>query len=244
MVVSVEFKGENKLGVNANGKFFVDTESNKIESIKNVPIVSYKKVNDIEFIKRNMEKFNLSCHVAFIDWDEANEKFIKELKDIGVAVFIRILLVESNGEILVSCPVEPFENWELIDRVVLVDGTTSMQITTLNDIKKSMATRTRKSANDIGVCGSPFSFGEDACLCAIWARKLMAKYTANTEVALPSANHECMEECGCIRKIVITSDVEAPAVKESAVKSKSISNDEDKTLKKVVKGVGFIRGRF
>lgn len=244
MITAVEFKGKYNLGVNSSEKFFYDKEENKSEHIKNIPIVIYnfeKEELDLEFIREQMKRFKYSCHVAFLTQEEVGDNIYAlsmELKEMGVAVFVFYdIFRKEDGSIGVTG-----DKFNVpMDRLVLRDKTNDMQITELNALKRAVSKISGQPLNDIGVCSSPFSFGENACLCAIWARRIMAKYTSNTEVALPSANHECMEECGCIRKIYITEDVEAPAV---TVKESTKKDTEKEPKQKIVKGVSNIRGMF
>lgn len=244
MITAVEFKGKYNLGVNSSEKFFYSKEENKSEHIKNIPIVIYnfeKEELDLQFISEQMKKFKYSCHVAFLNQMEIGDDIYElsmKLREMGVAVFVFYDIVRrADGSIGVigdklNVP---------MDRLVLKDKTDDMQITELNTLKREVSKISGQAINDIGVCSSPFSFGENACLCAVWARRIMAKYTSNTEVALPSANHECMEECGCIRKIYITEDVEAPAV---TVKESTKKDTGKEPKQKIVKGVSNIRGMF
>lgn len=238
MVTALEFKSEYDLGISQTGKFYVDKENNVIESIKNVPIVIENNIYNLDYIKSNMNKLKYSCHVAFIDIDKANVEFIKSLNKMGVAVFLRMTINENNMEIVMDLNDEtvPYDVRGCIDRYILVDNTKSMTFDKLLKIKEFVGETLGVSVDDIGVCGSPFSFGDNACLCAVWARRIMAKYISNTEVALPSANHECMEECGCIRKVVITDNICAPK------SNKSTNSSGDRVRE--VKGVNNIRGLF
>jgi hypothetical protein len=76
---------------------------------------------------------------------------------------------------------------------------------------KQLCSQLRKSEEMFGVCSSPLSFSELACLTAVKARELMSVYSTIADVALPSANHQCMNCCGCIRYLTVTADTEAPA---------------------------------
>jgi hypothetical protein len=242
MVVSLEFKSRHSVGVNTNEKYkLIKGDKETVESIKNIPMVIYNGFFDREFIIENIDKFKYSCHVLMLDYDDINDDIILEANKIGVGVIVRVPVLQEGEEIKL-CVMYKSLDWSRVDRVVVLDKTSTMQITHLNDIKNELSKVTGHSKNDIGVCGSPFSFGESACLCAVWARRIMAKYISNTEVALPSANHEDMEECGCIRKIVITSDIDAPVVKSASSNGGSASNKESKP--KVVRGVSNIRGLF
>lgn len=244
MVIALEFKEKHNVGVNSDGKFYLDKENNSIESIKNVPMVIYNNFDNEEFIRENMDKFKYSCHVAFLNIGNACNEDVEMLNKLGVGIIVRFRVTQENESDIPKLFIEDSDiDFSMVDRVVIIDDTINMQVQQLENIKKYLAQRTGHKREDIGVCCSPFSFGENACLCAIWARKLMAKYTANTDVALPSANHEDMEECSCIRKKIILSDVEAPHNTSSkSSNGDKVSNKESKT--KTLKGVSNIRGMF
>lgn len=238
MVTALEFNSEYELGVSNTGKFFIDKENGVAESIKNVPVVIYNNIYNLEYIKSNMDKFKYSCHIAFIDLKTIQWNIIRKMNSMGIAVFLRIDINEIDGSIGIDLRVDDFptEYSLYFDRYVLVDNTKSMTFEKLMELKGIVAQTFRIPVEEVGVCGSPFSFGDSACLCATWARRVMAKYVSNTEVALPSAHHECMEECGCIRKIAINNNICAPTSNKKSVSSGSKIKE--------VKGVSNIRGLF
>ena len=75
----------------------------------------------------------------------------------------------------------------------------------------------------------------------------MGKYSAVADVALPTANHQCMNCCGCIRYIVIDSDTVAPietASKQKATKAKTENSGETKKVNTDKHKVFLQPGRF
>ena len=248
MVTGIEFVKPVNVSVNSNGKFYLDHAETNAESIKSIPVVVYSNLVNLEFIRQNITKFKLSCHVVLVDHTNITEELREELNKMGVAVVVRVPLEDcSLAETLTKSNV----NYFLCDRVVLLDRKLNTSPFEITAFKEELAQLVNVPSLDIGVCGSPFSFGENACLNAIWCRRLMAKYTSNTEVALPSANHESMECCGCIRRIIIDTDRKAPEVKLRGFQKKEKTeseNAEDGSTKeekpKQLRGVGNIRGMF
>lgn len=249
MVTGIEFVSPVNVKVNANGKFYLDHAETNAESIKSIPVVMYNNFIDFEFIRTNMSKFKLSCHVVLVDHTGITEDARVALNELGVAVIVRVPLSEiSLTEELSKSNV----SYYLCDRVVILDNQSNTSPFKIAEVKESLSKLINVAQMDIGVCGSPFSYGNDACLNAIWCRRLMAKYTANTEVALPSANHESMECCGCIRRVVIDTDRKEPEIKRGGFQKKeeTVLVDEDGNVivpevkVKPVKGVNNIRGMF
>jgi hypothetical protein len=82
----------------------------------------------------------------------------------------------------------------------------------------------------MGICSSPLSFDDMACLTAVKAREIMSRYSTTTDVALPSANHQSMNCCGCIRYVTVTEDIPAPSdgKQKQASGNKKNSSDESK----------------
>ena len=135
------------------------------------------------------------------------------------------------------------ESGVVIDRIMLKDNTITMDTLASIRMKKNVyelfgeQLEGGKDYKDIGICQSPLSFSDgNACLTAIRARELSAKYSNDEELALPSANHECMNTCGCIRYMVIDKDIKNDNIKV-VPKEKKTSNNTNKPSKKKVKGM-------
>ena len=115
---------------------------------------------------------------------------------------------------------------------MLVDKTTNLDMVNAKKIISKLAKELTVKQEDIGICSSPLCMnGELACLTSLKARELAAIYSSNTEVALPSANHQCMNCCGCMRFFDINSDTVAPEDKV-VKKAKSVSSNSKETTKK------------
>lgn len=228
MITSVVLTDKHKINLDRYNKFMLG--ENKI-SIKDVPFVRYRfdKYNeeDIQYIKDMKKIFIYSSHMIEILLGEDTTDVINAI-DNNLPYTIRFVYIPiddgdiSNG--IKDSKLEQLNNISelFIDRLMIKDIGSKLDAITANRIKKQFADVINTDAGDIGVCSSPLSFtGDNACLTALRARELSAEYAEHDEVALPTANHECMNTCGCIRYAVISEDtpIMEGGQKESSVKS-------------------------
>lgn len=251
MVTNLLFKEKYEVGVEKE-KCIINNEKT---SIKDIPIIRYrfKTYGELEkqFIGEQMKKFEYSVHLAELQLSGNTQQELQYLVDEfnNLAIFVYIPIDDTdvkNG--LTDNKLEILESIkdEVFDRLLLLDNSTTLHIVSANKIKEQVEAVTGVSKLDIGICNSPLSIGENACLTAIRARDIIATYGTNECCAIPSANHQCMGECGCIRFIEITSDIPAPKV-GNTIKEKSISNsnkkadnevkEKKKSTQKKVKGI-------
>ncbi|MBO5389800.1 MAG: hypothetical protein J6A59_17030, partial [Lachnospiraceae bacterium] len=114
------------------------------------------------------------------------------------------------------------------DRYMLKDKSTSLDTVSAKKIIKNACKMTGLTEDYFGICNSPLSFGEMACLTAVKARELMSLYSNTTDMPLPTANHQSMNTCGCIRYLVVNCDTEAPLDTKSKSSSTKTANTEKK----------------
>lgn len=243
MNTSIVLTDTHTIGVDSYGKFMV--QDIKV-SIKEVPFVRYRFLEynekDMEYIKMMKKKFNYSSHMAEININEDTADIIKRLESIDNLIKFVYVAVDDN-EVDEGFSEEKLELVEKLedsfyDRLMLKDESNSLHAVAATRLKKQLSDIvTDIELADIGVCSSPLSFdGKNACLTAVKARELSAEYAENDEVALPSANHECMSCCGCIRYHVFTGNVAAPISKsgnssgEPKTKSKSTTPSKPKGI--------------
>lgn len=241
MVTSIVFTGKHNVGVE-NEKFMLGGDKN---SIKDVPFVRYRFDNytqeEIEYIKRQQLKFKYSTHLAELQLSSLTAEQIglitSQIENIAIFIYVPI----TDTEVSVGLSAEIIENLKSIassmyDRIMLKDKSTSLYLVSANNLKAQIASVIGIKAEEIGICGSPLSFGTEPCLTAIKARELISLYSLNDGCAIPSANHQCMNTCGCIRYVVISSDVPAPvSKKKTSTSSGSKANKSSKTKVKVNK---------
>lgn len=230
MITSIVLTNTHKIGIDSNGKFMVgDTKV----SIKEVPFVRYRfnkfGETELNYIGKMKNIFKHSSHMVEITISEDTPKILDAIEEKlqNIIRFIYVPVVDSHvtdgfDESTLKL-VELLDDYDF-DRVMLKDNTTTLHAVAAAKLKKEIADTIDVNVKDIGICQSPLSFNGEACLTAVKARELSAEYAENDEVALPSANHECMNCCGCIRYHVIDSDVAAPVSKTTKGTKKKTSN--------------------
>lgn len=237
MITSLKLKGKHNVGMNTSGCINVD--DTKV-ALKEIPFVRYDfeqyGVEECEYIKKSMEKFNLSTHL--IQYKAYNGRLPEdlqatmEIKD-KVAKYLYFTLNQeemqmgkvSDSQVGVAMMVKQSVAF---DRYMIIDNTRDMSLVVAKQIIKSLAKQLGVRETSIGICNSPLCMNDNlACLTAVTAREIAAIYSTNDIVATPSANHQCMNCCGCMRFYEITSDIEAPA----DTKTKSSGDKKEKTDK-------------
>lgn len=244
MIVSLVLKDKYNVGINSNNKVKVDGH---LIAVSDIPFVRYRfsqyGVEECEFIKNNIPKFEGPVHMAEVRLSENSISEIERLNENeNLAVFLYVPITDydiANG--LREETVEllgKFEDSEVFyDRIMIKDESTQLYPLAAERLKLQISEITGDTIKDIGVCGSPLSFrsGDEpgqACLTAVWARKLMSEYALSDNVVTPTANHENMTCCGCIKYLVVNSDLPAPlSTKEKSEHNKAnkSSNEGDKS---------------
>lgn len=243
MISNLVLTGMYKIGV-LDGKYLLNGEKT---SIKDVPFIRYRFDNygeeEIAYIKDMQSKFKYSVHLAEVKLSEDTANTMYNIKNNidRIAIFVYIPVTDDtihNGfSSTTLCCIEGLKDTPF-DRVMLKDNSTLMDTISATKLKKSVAGLIGQRENQIGICSSPLSFCGEACLTAIQARDLIALYSNTDECKIPSANHECMNTCGCIRHTVVNSDINAPVAKTNKGNSKgkkASSGNRGNTLKKVSK---------
>jgi hypothetical protein len=224
MISSIVVTGTYNIGMNSAKKIKVDNNVLSVE--KEIPFIRYRfdkyEETEYEYIKNMMQQFSISTHLAEIKLNENSSKIIDELTEkvgsIAKYIYIEVTDTDVANGALTEETLNMFETVaeKDVDRFMFKDKSSTLDtVATKKFIKQCMTnhkfTGSRLSESKFGVCSSPLSFGEMACLTAVKARELMSIYSKVSDVALPSANHQCMNCCGCIRYMVVTSDLEAPS---------------------------------
>jgi len=251
--------GRHTIGIDSNGWFKVGT---KKVNIKEVPFVRYRfesyDEEEFEYIKSMFDKFKFSTHLAEVDIKEGFDEQVRKLNDIfeNLAIFLYMPVYDNHVE---SCEMtdadiellEKIDDDMIYDRIMLKDLSDSLHSVSANKLKNSIAEVTGFSASEMGICNSPLSFGNDACLTALRARTLASMYDHAEDCALPSANHESMNCCGCIKYFKVEADIEAPVSKgtksKKRVKVKADLEDagsDENSKKKAVKSTKKSRKRM
>ena len=235
MISSLVVTGCYNIGRNASNKISVSDNILSVE--KDIPFIRYRfntyTDKEYSYIENSMTIFEKSTHLAEINLTDDTLNVVNRLVGKRVALFIYTDITDSDIEhgsfsesVLANAKSLAELGANTIDRFMIRDKTTSLDTVTAEKFIKQLATVTGINKKNFGICGSPLSFGEYACLTAVKAREIMSKYNTTADVALPSANHQNMNTCGCIRYFVIDSDTVAPPdSKAKTVKKSSDSTD-------------------
>jgi hypothetical protein len=239
MVSSIVLTGEYTVGIDKNERFQID---GKKMSLKDVPFVRYRlaeyTAETVEYIKRMKGTFKYSAHMAEVTVKPGIKEVLEMLSNGVENLILYIYIPVTDTEVvnglgpewmtaLAECEGSTF------DRVMIKDNSTSLHLVSANNIKRQISNRLGVNASEIGICSSPLSFNSgEACLTAVKARELSAMYLDNDECALPTANHECMECCGCIRYMKVCSNLAAPITVEKGSKESSNKSATNKTTVK------------
>lgn len=240
MVTSIVLTGRHTLNVNSFNK--LKAGDNIISIEKDIPFVRYRfevyTDADFQYIISTMDKLKYSTHLIEINLNTNTVTNLEWLKN-NIANIARFIYIDVTDEDVARGGLTT-DTLNLlmgivqynVDRVMLKDKSTKLDIVTAKKIIDALSKQTGIKRDNFGVCSSPLSFGDMCCLTAVRAREIMAVYSLIADVALPTANHQCMNRCGCIRYIVIDSDTDiiseskANAKKESKSKqSKSTKNN-------------------
>ena len=240
MVTSIVLTGRHTLNINSFNK--LKAGDNIISIEKDIPFVRYRfgvyTDADFQYIISTMDKLKYSTHLIELNLDTNTATNLEWLKNniTNIARFIYIDVTDEDvtrgglttDTLNLLMDIVQYN----VDRVMLKDKSTKLDIVTAKKIIDALSKQTGIKRDNFGVCSSPLSFGDMCCLTAVRAREIMAVYSLIADVALPTANHQCMNRCGCIRYIVIDSDTDiiseskANAKKESKSKqSKSTKNN-------------------
>ena len=219
MIASIVVTGRHNIGVNSGKKIKVNDNILSLE--KDIPFIRYRfddySNEDFEYIKSMMSKFSYSTHLVEIKLSDKSAEILEYFEDnipniakyIYIDVTDEIALAKSFGEDLLNLLDSTLDY--TVDRYVLKDKSTCLDTVSAKSIIRQCCKQLSLTEEMFGVCSSPLSFGDWACLTAVKARELMSSYSTIADVALPTANHQCMNCCGCIRYFVVESDLEAPA---------------------------------
>lgn len=250
VIISLVLTGRHSIGIDTNGWFKVGT---KKVNIKEVPFVRYRFESfcedEVDYIRQMMSTFKFSTHLAEVNIKDGFDEQVRKLNDTfeNLAIFLYMPVYDNHVESceMTEADIELLEKIDediIYDRIILKDLSNSLHSVSANKLKNSIAEVTGFSASEMGICNSPLSIGNDACLTALRARTLASMYDNAEDCALPSANHESMNCCGCIKYFKVEADIKAPVDKGSktyrSIKAKAGLEDaggDENNDKKAVK---------
>lgn len=242
MVASIVLTGKYNVGISESGK--VKIEGNTL-NLSDIPFVRYRFPSygpeEIQFIQQNKAKFKGPVHLAEVELCENIKDVLDSLDEIeNLAKYLYVTVDDedmANG--LKESTIQMLKSLgdAYYDRIIIRDKCSNLYPLAAERLKNAVeeAVDHEFRAGDMGVCGSSilsFCNGREesqACLTAVWARKIMAEY-AESDDCVPSASQEKMTTCGCIQYFVVSQDISAPAsnkgktsTKEPGSKSESVS---------------------
>ena len=237
MITSIVLTGCYDVKLNSRKMFKVGEHTLSAE--KDIPFIRYRfneyTDKEIEYIKESKKKFNRVTHLAEINMTEDIVNTLNKLDAVeNIARFVYSEITEEdvkNGtvsETVANILRALGDSVNKIDRFMLRDKSNSLDTVTAKRIIEQAAKISGIREENFGICCSPLSFGELACLSAIKAREIMSKYSDIADVALPSANHQCMNCCGCIRYIIVDNDTE-PVLEVTKTKKSGTAETKVKT---------------
>lgn len=237
MVTSIVLTGRHTLNINSFNK--LKAGDNIISIEKDIPFVRYRFAvytdADFQYIISTMDKLKYSTHLIEIKLNTNTVTNLEWLKN-NIANIARFIYIDVTDEDVARGGLTT-DNLNLlmgiaqynVDRVMLKDKSTKLDIVTAKKIIYALSKQTGIKRDNFGVCSSPLSFGDMCCLTAVRAREIMAVYSLIADVALPTANHQCMNHCGCIRYIVIDSDTDVISESKANLKKESKSKQSKST---------------
>lgn len=242
-VTNIVITGCYKIGINANNRIKVNDLMLSIED--EIPFIRYRFETygdqEYNYIRDMQSKFKNSVHLVEIKLDENTEQILSNFETnfqkIAKYIYADITDTEVNQATLNQTTTEllaKISNHN-IDRIMFKDKSTSLNVVSFKKMITPLIKSTGIKEDHFGICSSPLSFGDYACLTAVKARELMSIYKDEYDLTLPTANHQCMNCCGCIKYTIVENDLPAPAeTKQPGVKKATNSkenNSEDKHQK-------------
>jgi hypothetical protein len=237
MVTSIVLTGRHTLNINSFNK--LKAGDNIISIEKDIPFVRYRfgvyNDEDFQYIISTMDKLKYSTHLIEINLDTNTVTNLEWIKN-NIANIARFIYIDVTDEDVTRGGLTT-DTLNLlmgivqynVDRVMLKDKSTKLDIVTAKKIIDALSKQTGIKRDNFGICSSPLSFGDMCCLTAVRAREIMAVYSLIADVALPTANHQCMNRCGCIRYIVIDSDTDVISESKANLKKESKSKQSKST---------------
>lgn len=251
MIRSLKLNGMHNIRVTGDGKFAYDGDK---MNIKEVPMIRFEmdKYDDeaVEYIKGLQSIFKYSTmfiqiHAETVSVEEIDR--IKQLKD-SCAIYLYLDILDENilsNEVALDDAIMDSLDYATdnldLDGVSLVDKSTILNAVNAKALIDSAADEFGWDKKTISICNSPLSCTGYACITAVKAREIMAKYSTEDDVPLPTANHE-KSCCGCIQFTKIEHDTDVMTQKSVKSSNSSTGSKEKKSVKKA--GIRFGATRF
>lgn len=245
MITSIVLSDRHRIGISKSGKMYINNDKKLKVGIKEIPFVRYRfneyNENDRTYIRNMMEQFPYSVHMVEMSLNDIEAGMYQKVFEQNgvngeepledyVAKYVYIEI--TDNEVKNNFSEEQLDRFERLldglgyDRLMLRDNSRELFTVAANRLKAQLMDRLGVDERTLGICSSPLSVGDDACLSAIRARELAAIYNTSENCISPSANHQCMNNCGCIKYIVITQNCNAPEEKSVVMKKNKSANEK------------------
>lgn len=241
------------VNVSMNGSKDIEVNGHELRIDRDIPFIRYKigYVDNrvIEYIRMMQGIFTKSVHLVELDLNEHSAEYLDMLDTSGLSV-ARFLYWHVDDIMCNNIEASVREYMPMIvatinkiDGLMIYDDTSVLDMVTYRKFVMSLQnTAIRRHDDFYGLCNSPFSCSEYACLTAVKARKLQAKYCTDVDVPLPTSNHQDNPTCGCIRHFIVESDIiglvksSKKEVKKESKKEVKETKEKKETKKKEKKG--------
>jgi hypothetical protein len=233
--VRIEFNKKNKF-IYKDDKFNESYEFEKEE----IPAVRYRfkhyGLNEINYIKSSLKKFDYSVHIAEVMLDDPCVNEIKQLADLKeVAIFLYIDLYKDNivsksfSEEQRNILIKLGDSISNVERIMLKDKDNMLHMLIARPLIKSLSSLLGVKEDKVGYCSCAFSINGMCCLSAERARDIAARYSNNEHFAIATnavegKNIENYSGCHCIKHIVIEHDVEGLNELETTSENSLVGN--------------------
>lgn len=237
--------------VTMNGSKDITVNGHDLRVDKDIPFIRYRfddiGAEELEYVEMMQSVFTKSVHLLEITLDENTEEVIDRINNSGLSA-ARFLYWHITDNMCENPEKAVLEHMPLfvkvinsIDGIIFYDDTSILDMVTYRKFVGSLqATAIGRHDEFYGLCNSPFSCSEFACLTAVKARSLQAKYCTDVDVPLPTSNHQDNPTCGCIRHLIVNDPivgvVKAAKVKKETVKKEAAPKKEKEVKKKEKKG--------
>lgn len=255
MTSSIVITDTYKLDFDKKNKFYyIDENVNTTYEFQKeeIPVVRYRfnhyGINELNYIKDSLKKFDYSVHIAEVklDADSVSEiKLLSSLKEVAIFVYIDLYkdnIVNKSFSEAQRNILNPLKDSVLdkVERFMLKDVDNVLHMLVARPLLKSISSYLGVKEDKVGYCSCAFSTNGLCCLTAERARDIAARYSNNEHFAIATnavegKNIEYQRGCNCIRYILINHDMNilSDEDKKSNKSSRVKKQKENKSSKEV-----------
>lgn len=226
MIYSLMVRGPVVVRPNSKGKLNVPTGRVSIEGKPEVIKTSVEELVSIgywfnpeqygalpQYVDNMRKVFQCSLPVVHLVWCEQALAVLRAFHQWFTTVPVILHVPVTDMDMADGARAKVYEvadshigDEAVVDRLMIDDCTTSLYTVDAEKMRKLFASAVGLKISDIGICGSPLSDRELCCLSARLDREWSVPY-GGSYMVLPSANHQSMDTCGCLRFVNVIQDV-------------------------------------